>query len=65
MIKDNGLTHEEIWELAIIINNSDGGMPSNYLKELILQNKRKEISNDEILTRLKEYYSEKGNRSVY
>lgn len=65
MIKDNGLTHEEIWELAIIINNSDGVMPSNYLKELILQNKRKEISNDEILTRLKEYYSEKGNRSVY
>lgn len=56
------LTNEEIWRIAEAINKSDGLIPSNYLKELIEENKKEKMTEEEMVEKLKENYSEKRNR---
>lgn len=56
------LTNEEIWRIAEAINESDGLIPSNYLKELIEENKKEKMTEEEMVEKLKENYSEKRNR---
>jgi len=63
--KINELTKEEIWTIAEAINNSDGIMPSNYLKELIEKSKKEGLTNEELLEKLKEHYIETDNRQQY
>lgn len=65
MEKKNELTKEEIWSIAEAINNSDGIMPSKYLRNLIEQNKKEELKSDEILKKLMEHYSENNNRQLH
>lgn len=63
--KISELTKEEIWTIAEAINNSDGIMPSNYLKELIEKSEKEGLTNEELLEKLKEHYSETDNRQQY
>lgn len=52
---------KKLWESAIGINSSDGLEASNILKELIDKNIKGEITTEEMIERLKEYYEEKSN----
>ncbi len=58
------LTKEEIWELAESLNKIDGLPPSEYLKNLIIEEENDKINTQEIIKKLKEYYKneEKNNR---
>lgn len=53
--------NKELWESAIGINESDGVEPSEKLEELINMNIKGQITTDEMIERLKEYYEEENN----
>lgn len=65
MEKAKELTKEEMWAIAEAINNSDGIIPSNYLKKLIEENKDEKLTNEQILEKLKEHYGERNNRRIH
>ncbi len=50
---------KELWEEAIQINSADGNPPSEILKALINENIENNLTTEEIIERLKEYYEEK------
>ncbi len=52
---------EEKWNEAIDVNITDGEEPSDFLKELIKENIKGNISSEEIVEKLKEYYDERNN----
>ena len=52
---------KKIWEEAISINITEGNEPSEYLKKLIEENINGNITSEEIIEKLKEYYEEKDN----
>ena len=56
------LSNEQIWELSKLLNESDGEKTSEYLHALIEENKNNEISTEEIIKRLKEYYEKRDKR---
>lgn len=56
---------EEKWNEAIDVNITDGEEPSDFLKELIKENIKGNISSEEIVEKLKEYYDERNNWSLY
>lgn len=53
--------NKELWESAIGINESDGVEPSKKLKELINMNIKGQITTEEMIERLKEYYEEEND----
>lgn len=52
---------KETWEEAISTNVTDGLEPSDYLKKLIEENIKGNITSEEIIEKLKEYYEEKND----
>lgn len=50
---------KELWKEAIEINSADGNPPSEILKILIKENIENNLTTEEIIERLKEYYEEK------
>ncbi len=50
---------KELWNEAIEINSADGNLPSEILKNLINENIKGNLTTDEMIERLKEYYEEK------
>ena len=50
---------KELWKEAIEINSADGNLPSEILKVLINENIENNLTTEEIIERLKEYYEEK------
>ena len=59
------MIEEEKWNEAIDVNITDGEEPSDFLKELIKENIKGNISSEEIVEKLKEYYDERNNWSLY
>ena len=50
------LTKDEVWEIAKNLNKIDGLDASDYLENLIEENKKGKITKEEIISKLKEYY---------
>ena len=50
---------EKTWKEAISTNMVDGLEPSDYLKKLIEENIKGNITSEEIIEKLKEYYEER------
>ena len=56
---------EKTWKEAISTNMVDGLEPSDYLKKLIEENIKGNITSEEIIEKLKEYYEERKDWSIY
>lgn len=60
-IKNNKSILESEWKMAIGLQQVDDLTPSSYMKDLINANIKKEISLNELESRLKEYYKKLNN----
>ena len=54
------MTKEQAWDYALGMLKVDGLEPSEEMMEMIEKEKRGEMTEDEILTRLREKYTELG-----